>query len=161
MLILRFDRSYVVFSCLGMGTTLVGALVKSGEGAVVNVGDSRAYLVSDCEISRITKDHSFVAELLDRGALTPEQAQNHPQKNLITRALGVESKVNCDIFKLEFSAGDRLLLCSDGLSNMVSDNEILDHVGKTNNPQEICQSLLDTALDRGAPDNVTIAVLVF
>ena len=156
-----FDRSFTDFSCLGMGTTLVGALVRDDEGAVVNVGDSRAYLVSDGEIRRITKDHSFVAELLDRGALTPEQAKNHPQKNLITRALGVESKVNCDVFKRKFSTGDRLLLCSDGLSNMVSDNEILEQAVKAEEPQGICESLLNMALDRGAPDNVTVAVLIF
>ena len=108
-------------NCRGMGTTMVAALVIGDTAYLLNIGDSRAYLVREDGIARITRDHSVVEALVARGEITPEQARQHPQKNLITRALGSEAKVRADLFRQKLSSGDVLLLCSDGLVNMVSD----------------------------------------
>lgn len=157
-----YDRSYGDFSCMGMGTTLVGALVREDDCYIVNIGDSRAYHISPIvhEITRITRDHSLVEELVRRGRITREEAKTHPRKNVITRALGVEQSMKCDIFPLLILEGDVLLLCSDGLSNLVSDEEILDAVLAGPDAESICRGLIDTALERGAPDNVTIVIFI-
>ena len=138
-----------------MGTTLVAALVSGKEVTVVNVGDSRAYGVSRNGIRRITTDHSLVQMMVQRGDLTPEMARNYPGKNYITRAIGTEPVLECDIFDLDVDRGDCLLLCSDGLSNMMDDQEILFEVVHGVNKQYCCQRLLEIAKNRGAPDNVT------
>ena len=139
----------------GMGTTLVAVLLQSKQATVVNVGDSRAYRVNGQGIRRITTDHSVVEMMVQRGELTPEQARQYPGKNLITRAIGTEAAVQCDIFHLDMERGDCLLLCSDGLSNIIDDQEILFEVVHGVNKQYCCQRLLDIAKNRGAPDNVT------
>ena len=143
----------------GMGTTLVAALALAGEVCFLNVGDSRGYVLTDRTIRQATVDHSLVQMLVDRGEITPTQARVHPQKNLITRALGVEGHVECDLTWLEPEAGSRLLLCSDGLSNVVNEQEMLYEVIHGGEDAQCCHRLLDIALSRGAPDNVT-AVLV-
>ncbi|NCC66899.1 MAG: Stp1/IreP family PP2C-type Ser/Thr phosphatase [Clostridia bacterium] len=155
-----------VFNCAGtderyegMGTTLVAAVFKGGKCCVVNVGDSRAYLISKGEITQITSDHSFVEDMVRRGSITREQAKNHPRKNVITRALGIESTVKCDAFTPEVKKGDLLLLCSDGLSNTLEDHEILEIVQAKKSLGDICKELLDLTLTRGAPDNVTVGLL--
>ena len=145
--------------CLGMGTTLVAALVTDGTCYVVNVGDSRAYAVSAEGIRRITRDHSLVEDLVRRGEITPDQARTHPQKNLITRALGAAEEAQADLFQEPCAPGAFLLLCSDGLSNVVTDQEILYEVIHGGEPSDCCRRLLDTALRRGAPDNVTAVLL--
>jgi len=145
--------------CEGMGTTLVAAIIKGKENYVVNVGDSRAYLISDGKIEQITHDHSFVEEMIGRGSITREAARNHPRKNIITRALGAEETVMCDIFEPELAKNDLLLLCSDGLSNTLSDEEILEISNNSKNLSDIGKELLDLALSRGAPDNVTVGLL--
>jgi len=145
--------------CEGMGTTLVAAIIKGKENYVVNVGDSRAYLISDGKIEQITHDHSFVEEMIGRGSITREAARNHPRKNIITRALGAEETVMCDIFEPELAKNDLLLLCSDGLSNTLSDEEILEISKNNKNLSDIGKELLDLALSRGAPDNVTVGLL--
>lgn len=145
--------------CMGMGTTLVAALVSGGTCHIVNVGDSRAYAVSEDGIRRVTRDHSLVEDLVQRGEITPEQARNHPQKNLITRALGVESATKADLFVEDCQPGRFLLLCSDGLSNVVTDQEILYEVIHGGEPSDCCKRLLDITLSRGAPDNVTVVLL--
>lgn len=145
--------------CLGMGTTLVAALVTGGTCYVVNVGDSRAYAVSADGIRRVTRDHSLVEDLIERGEITREQARTHPQKNLITRALGAGEQTKADLFEEPAVPGAYLLLCSDGLSNMVADQEILYEVIHGGQPEDCCRRLLDTALSRGAPDNVTAILL--
>lgn len=145
--------------CLGMGTTLVAALVTAGGCYVVNVGDSRAYRISESGIRRITRDHSLVEDLVLRGEITPEQARVHPQKNLITRALGASERTRADLFEEPYTPGEHLLLCSDGLSNTVTDQEILYEVIHGGAPESCCQRLLDTAIQRGAPDNVTAVLL--
>jgi len=154
-----FERAASDEAYEGMGTTLVAAIIKGKECCVANVGDSRAYLISDGEITQLTRDHSFVEEMVDRGALTREQARNHPRKNVITRALGVDKSVKCDTFTPELKRNDLLLLCSDGLSNTLSDKEILDIVRNNKNFADIGRELLDMALSRGAPDNVTVGLL--
>lgn len=145
----------------GMGTTLVAALIRGRTAAIVNVGDSRAYCINRGGIRQISKDHSLVQMMVDRGELTPEMAKTYPGKNLITRAIGTEPIVMCDLFRQELSKGDFLLLCSDGLSNMMDDQEILFEVVHGVNKKQCCKRLLNIAKNRGAPDNVTsVLVLV-
>ena len=140
----------------GMGTTLVAALVTPEKIWLANVGDSRGYLIGEADICRVTRDHSFVEDLVLRGEITPEEARTHPQKNLITRALGVDRTVRVDVFERE-NRGGCLLLCSDGLSNMLTDEELRNEV-IAEDRQACCARLLNRALDRGAPDNVTVVV---
>ena len=154
----QFDEEYN-----GMGTTIVGGVVKSnGNGYIINVGDSRAYHISrrlDC-ITQITRDHSLVEELVEYGAITKEQAKTHPQRNVITRALGSEAQVEADYFEFSLQGGDFLLLCSDGLSNIVSDEEILAYAKEYPEPELLCRSLMSKALNRGAGDNVTVLAVM-
>lgn len=147
--------------CSGMGTTLVAACLPDATHAyVLNVGDSRAYQISpESGIRQITRDHSLVADLVAQGKITQEQARTHPNKNIITRALGTEEHTVGDLFEVELGADEFILLCSDGLSNQVSEQEILYEVLYGDSPDTCCQRLLEIALRRGAPDNVT-AVLI-
>lgn len=145
--------------CLGMGTTLVAALVTEQTCYVVNVGDSRAYLATPDGIRRITRDHSLVEDLVERGEITRDQARTHPQKNLITRALGTAETAKADLFQEPCVPGAFLLLCSDGLSNTVTDQELLYEILHGGAPEDCCHRLLELALSRGAPDNVTAVLL--
>ena len=155
-----FRRAVEDENCVGMGTTLVAALAGEEEALILNEGDSRAYHISEeSGISQVTRDHSLVEDLVERGALTRDQARVHPHKNLITRALGAEPDLKADSFRRELAEGDFLLLCSDGLSNVVSEQEILYEVVHGGEACTCCRRLLDIALHRGAPDNVT-AVLI-
>lgn len=152
-------RANVDADCRGMGTTMVAALVVGDRAYILNIGDSRCYLVQPEGITKVTRDHSVVEDLVARGQITPEQARQHPQKNLITRALGAESRLLADLFRQPMEHGDALLLCSDGLSNMVSDQELLYEVLHGGPAEDCCRRLLDIALSRGAPDNVTAVLL--
>ena len=143
----------------GMGTTLVAVLIHNRHATVIHVGDSRAYRVNSDGIWQMTRDHSLVQMMVERGELSREMAKSYPGKNFITRAIGTEPIVDCDISNLELSKGEFLLLCSDGLSNVLDDQEILFEVIHGVNKQDCCQRLLDIAKTRGAPDNVT-SVLV-
>ena len=143
----------------GRGPTLVAALIRGRKVSVVNVGDSRAYRISQNGIRQITKDHSVVQMMVDRGELTPEAAKRYPGKNLITRAVGTESSVVCDVFRQELNQGDFLLLCSDGLSNLMDDQEILFEVVHGVNKERCCKRLLDIAVSRGCPDNFTCVLV--
>ena len=154
-----FDQAAQFEEFSGMGTTLVAALITERNVTLVNVGDSRAYGIGREGIRLLSKDHSLVQMMVDRGDLTPEMAKNYPGKNLITRAIGTEPTVMCDIYHKEVSKGDFLLLCSDGLSNVMDDQEILFEVVHGVNKERCCQRLLSIAKNRGAPDNVT-SVLV-
>lgn len=154
------QRSLTDPDCSGMGTTLVAAWVQPDLHAfLLNLGDSRAYLVRASGISQITRDHSLVADLVAHGKITPEQARTHPNKNIITRALGTDRRAEGDIFEVDLEQGDFILLCSDGLSNTVTDQEILYEVLYGGMDSTCCKRLLEIALKRGAPDNVT-AVLI-
>lgn len=154
-----FDQAQQFEEFAGMGTTMVAVLIRGSRVTTVNVGDSRAYLVNKDGIRQITTDHSVVQMMVDRGEITPEVARTYPGKNLITRAIGTEPIVMCDIFHQEVARGDFLLLCSDGLSNMMDEQEILFEVVHGVKKDHCCQRLLDIAKNRGAPDNVT-SVLV-
>lgn len=154
-----FHRSCQDRDCQGMGTTLVSVLTNGRRAWVLNVGDSRCYLTDGESIRQVSRDHSLVELLVARGEITPEQARSHPRKNLITRALGVEEQVMPDVFALDCPAGGYFLLCSDGLSNQVTAQEILYEIVHGESPDTCPRRLLDIALKRGAPDNVT-AVLV-
>ena len=145
--------------CRNMGTTLVSAISYDGGVVVTNVGDSRAYHITEDGITRITKDHSLVESMVDRGDITAEEARRHPSRNLITRALGAEPVLLADCFDQNVAPGDYLLLCSDGLSNVVTDQEILYEVIHGGEDEACCQRLLDVALHRGAPDNVTVVLM--
>lgn len=144
--------------CTGMGTTLVGIILRNRKLYTVNVGDSRAYLITNRSIEQITRDHSVVEDLVEKGELTPEQARQHPQKNLITRALGTSRKVKADLFQRQVQEGEFVLLCSDGLVNEVTDEEIRRDVLAGGPPKEICRRLMERTLQNGAPDNVTIVL---
>ena len=155
-----YEQSRQIEEFEGMGTTLVAALVQGKTATVVNVGDSRAYKIDRSGIRQVTRDHSLVQMMVDRGELTPEAARNSPNKNLITRAIGTEPAVLTDVFQLEVAKDDCLLLCSDGLSNMMDDQEILFEVAHGVNKQECCRRLVDIVLGRGAPDNVTSVLIM-
>ena len=150
-----YDQAMQLEEFSGMGTTLVAALVQNKEVTAVNVGDSRAYRINRDGIRRITVDHSLVQMMVERGELTPELARTYPGKNYITRAIGTEAVVECDVFHMNVERGDCLLLCSDGLTNMMDDQEILFEVVHGVNKQYCCQRLMEIAKNRGAPDNVT------
>ena len=154
-----YDQAQQFEEFTGMGTTLVAALVHGKTATIVNVGDSRAYSVKKDGVRQLTKDHSLVQMMVSRGELTPEQARTYPGKNLITRAIGTESVVECDIFHRRMDAGECLLLCTDGLSNLVDEQEILFEVVHGANKQSSCERLLDIAKYRGAPDNVTCVLI--
>jgi len=151
----RDDRTYA-----HMGTTLVAALARDHQVLIVNVGDSRAYHISRAGIRQISRDHSLVEALVERGELTKDAARCHPQRNLITRALGPDASVQADHFYVEWKQGDFLLLCSDGLVNTVSDQEILFEVIHNGEPDDCLQRLVALSRQRGAPDNVTAVLLM-
>ena len=150
----RFNTDYS-----GMGTTVVAAVVMGGTAVIANVGDSRAYVISKKKITQLTKDHSYVQELVDKGIITPEKAKTHPKRNVILQALGCEDGVQCDIFTHKLARGERLLLCSDGLTNMLSDEEILEAAQHNKTIENLCKKLIELALEAGANDNVTVVAL--
>ena len=139
----------------GMGTTLTAALLRDDEVALGHVGDSRAYLLRDAELKRLTKDHSLVEELRRQGRLTEEQAEEHPQRSIITRALGPEPSVNVDTMTFPARNGDVFLLCSDGLTTMVPDEEIREILVRSKSLRSAVNKLVDAANRRGGRDNIT------
>ena len=153
-----FDKANKVDELSGMGTTVVMCYVKDNTAYVLNIGDSRLYLLNN-SITQITKDHSYVNELVEHGVLNIEDAKNHPQKNLITRALGTEKDVDADLYEVKIQKGDALLLCSDGLSNMLNDEEILNVIKDDSNFEISIKKLIDSANKNGGKDNIT-AILV-
>ena len=142
----------------GMGTTLVGGFISGNQVMLANVGDSRAYLYTEEGLQRITRDHSLVEELVLRGEITEEQAREHPRRNLITRALGTSRKVGADLYPLIMEPGQKLLLCSDGLSSMVPDSQIYE-IMKEEDSRACCERLIDAACDNGGLDNITVLIL--
>ncbi len=154
-----FDQAQQIEDFNGMGTTLVALLIQGRKATIVNVGDSRAYLVDKNGINQITTDHSLVQLMISRGELTPEKAKYYPGKNLITRAIGTEPQVMCDFFHRKVDKGACFLLCTDGLSNLMDDQEILFEVVYGEDRSQCCQRLLDIAKKRGAPDNVTCVLV--
>lgn len=150
-----FDQAKQFAEFSGMGTTLVATLITGRFVTFVNVGDSRGYWIDRDGIGQVTVDHSLVQMMVSRGELTPESARSYPGKNLITRAIGTEAVVNCDLYHRKIEKGSYIVLCSDGLSNMVDEQEILFEVAHGQDKENCCQRMLDIAVKRGAPDNVT------
>ena len=145
-------------SMWGMGTTVVAAVVLGGRLYTANVGDSRLYLVRD-QIIQITRDHSFVEEMVRRGELDREAARNHPDKNIITRAVGAVEELEIDFFETELEPKDQILLCSDGLTNMIEDCEINRIIKEQKTLSEAAEELIRTANQNGGRDNITIIII--
>ena len=143
----------------GMGTTLVAAVTDGIRLTVANVGDSRCYLIRDGSIHQLTKDHSVVEDMVDRGEIERAEAWKHPRRNYITRALGAEEQVECDLFFRDLEPGDVLLLCSDGLSGVVNAQELLFEIVYGGELETAVERMVNIALERGAPDNVTALLL--
>ncbi|MTI47721.1 Stp1/IreP family PP2C-type Ser/Thr phosphatase [Sporosalibacterium faouarense] len=143
----------------GMGTTVTMAVILNNEIYIGHIGDSRAYLIRNEEIMQITQDHSLVAELVRNGSISEVDAINHPQKNIITRALGTDATVKIDILSKDVEEGDIILLCTDGLSNMVSDGLIKEILLSAEDKQEACEKLVSTANELGGLDNITALVI--
>ncbi|HKQ98638.1 MAG TPA: Stp1/IreP family PP2C-type Ser/Thr phosphatase [Candidatus Polarisedimenticolia bacterium] len=147
-------------SMRGMGTTVVMAYIQGRRVYIGSVGDSRAYLVRDDEITQLTDDHTFVNEQVRAGTLTAAEARRHPARNILTRAVGSSDDVDADVVEHDLEAGDLILLCSDGLTTMIDDEDILQVVRRQgNDPQRACRALIDLANDRGGDDNIT-AILI-
>ena len=142
----------------GMGTTMVVATVVGNYAYVANVGDSRLYVVGD-HITQITQDHSLVQEMVRMGELTEEEARNHPDKNIITRALGAEENVNIDFFDFRLEKDSNILMCSDGLSNMVSNEEIQEIIQDQSDVQDKGKTLLNLANEHGGKDNIAVVLI--
>jgi PPM family protein phosphatase len=142
----------------GMGTTATAALLEGGILYLVHVGDSRAYLIRDGRIIQVTEDHSVVAEMVRRGTLSADAAENHPARHVITRALGVDADVKIDALRVDLEPGDVVVLCTDGLSGPVGDDDILGAVDGAMALQDAAESLVRMANEAGGPDNVTVVL---
>jgi PPM family protein phosphatase len=152
-----YERQSEDAAASGMGTTMTVALVEDGRVAIGHVGDSRAYLIRDRQLEQLTEDHSLVAELVRSGKLSPEEAEGHPQRSVITRALGTDPDVDVDTFSVETKPGDLFLLCSDGLTAMVDDETILDEVGRHRDDlRAAAKALVRAANKSGGDDNITV-----
>lgn len=155
-----YDRSRLAEEFEGMGTTLVAALIQPPVVCVINVGDSRCYYINEDSIRRVSVDHSLVEYMLRTGELTEEAARTYPGRNLITRAVGTEPAVLSDVFFVETGdEGEYILLCSDGLSNLLSAQELLAEVQRDHDRSDCCERLVRIAKERGAPDNVTVVLV--
>ena len=153
-----YDMSLNVYSLSGMGTTVVAAVVKEEVVHIVHAGDSRAYLYENGSLTQITKDHSMVQELVDIGQITPEEARNHPNKNIITRALGTRENLKTDYNGVKFDKDSVLLICTDGLSNYLTDENIAEFIKKSRG-DELVGRLVEQAKMMGGSDNITVAVI--
>jgi len=144
----------------GMGTTMVAALLFDDEFLMANLGDSRGYLFREGELHQLTEDHSLVNELVKRGEISAEQARKHPQKNIITRTLGISPDADIDTNLFEMAAGDQLLLCSDGLTNMVPDDQLASVLKATDQTAaQKCETLIKMANAAGGLDNITALIV--
>ena len=142
----------------GMGTTLTAAMLEGERLLIAQVGDSRAYLLHKGHLQQITRDHSLMADLIEAGQITPEEARVHPNRSVITRAIGSDIHMRPDIYELNVDAGDRILLCSDGLSSMIPNNAIESIMRRQSDAQHCADELVTAALENGGADNVTVVV---
>ena len=152
------DRSYTDTEFQGMGTTIVAAIVKDNQACIAHVGDSRVYKISSDGITQITKDHSLAQEMLDSGQITKEEFENYPKKNIITRALGIEEKIEIDFDFADLSEGEALLLCSDGLSSLLSEEDLFE-IYKNTDFSLLCDEYIKAANEKGGFDNITAVVM--
>jgi len=143
----------------GMGTTVTAAMIEGERLIIAQVGDSRAYLLHQGVLQQLTRDHSLMADMIDAGEITPEEAKFHPQRSVITRALGASPYTRPDLYDLDVSAGDRLLLCSDGLSGMVEERDIASTLRGIDDPQRCANRLVSQAIRNGGQDNITTIVV--
>lgn len=141
----------------GMGTTVTACLLQDGKMAIANVGDSRCYVIDKNGIVQVTKDHSLVQELVDNGSITQQEAQLHPNKNIITRALGTAPEVKVDTYLLDLNNICKVILCTDGLSNSITPSEMLDTLYSTG-MEKACKELVELSKQRGGRDNITVIV---
>ena len=156
--VIVYDRGDVDISLKGMGTTIVVAIVKDNEACIAHVGDSRIYFTDGSKIEQITRDHSLVQEMYENGKITFEEMETHPQKNIITRAMGVGEEVEIDFDYVCVNENEALILCSDGLSGLVS-NEKLLQIYKNNNFEELAEKYIEEANNAGGRDNITVVVM--
>lgn len=154
-----FSQSRNDPSMAGMGTTMVVCTVVGGYAYIANVGDSRLYLAGSDSMTQITQDHSLIAEMVRLGELTPEEGRNHPDKNIITRAVGTNEDVKIDFFDVKLERGDQILMCSDGLSNMVEDQRIFEILKGEDTEEDKAQVLVDEANANGGRDNIAVIVV--
>lgn len=140
----------------GMGTTLVAALVYNNQVYIANIGDSSCYLKRDLEVMKITKDHSLIQELIDSGSISQEESKNHPNKNVITRAIGTSFNLEVDIFKLDYNINDIFILCTDGLSNDIDVKKELNNISPSSSFQLVCENLVKLSKENGGRDNITV-----
>lgn len=154
-----FSQSRNDPSMAGMGTTMVVCTVVGGYAYIANVGDSRLYLAGSDSMTQITQDHSLIAEMVRLGELTPEEGRNHPDKNIITRAVGTNEDVKIDFFDVKLETGDQILMCSDGLSNMVEDQRIFEILKGEDTEADKAQVLVDEANANGGRDNIAVIVV--
>ena len=141
----------------GMGTTMTAAMLEGERLVIAQVGDSRAYLLHQGKLQQLTRDHSLMADMIEAGQLTPEEARTHPQRSVITRALGSDAHLHPDIYEINVETGDRLLICSDGLSGMIFDDQIENTLRRVQDPQRCASQLVNEAIAAGGHDNVTVA----
>lgn len=156
-----YQHSQNTSECEGMGTTLVAAVCTDHFATIANIGDSRCYILNENGFHQLTDDHSLVNELVRSGQISKEDAEHHPMKNVVLRALGTEETVNMDIKTIIFEEGDLLLLCSDGLSNKVTENEMIEILNGSQSLEEKASSLVDLANDHGGEDNITLVIVEF
>lgn len=142
----------------GMGTTMTAAMLEGERLVIAQVGDSRAYLLHQGKLQQLTRDHSLMADMIEAGQLTPEEARTHPQHSVITRALGSDAHLHPDIYEINVETGDRLLICSDGLSGMIFDDQIENTLRRVQDPQRCASQLVNEAIAAGGHDNVTVIV---
>lgn len=153
-----FEKSSERPDYQGMGTTCVAALLSGAIAGIINVGDSRAYIIRNGEIEQITEDHTLVNMWVAQGKITEEEAVKHPQKNLITRAVGIQQRVRADYFEFDIEPEDKILLCSDGLSNYCGEDKLLAEISEKP-PKEAIDSLVGFAKESGGSDNITAVII--
>lgn len=154
-----FHKSFSNLNLTGMGTTLTLLLIENGNYYIGHIGDSRAYMIRDEKITQLTEDHSYVEELVKMGKITEKEARIHPQKNIITRALGIDEKVDIDIFSGKTLINDIYFLCTDGLTNMVDDEHIYKEFTSNESIDQACNNLVKIAKLNGGYDNITIVAI--
>lgn len=143
----------------GMGTTLIIAVAYNNKIHIAHIGDSRVYIIRNGRIERITTDHSYIEELIKNGSLTREEARNHPQKNLITRAIGCSENIQIDTYSCDICKNDSFVLCTDGLTNMLGDDEIMMVVEHSDSQENACNELVERANRNGGADNITAIII--
>ncbi|MGH2752462.1 MAG: Stp1/IreP family PP2C-type Ser/Thr phosphatase [Actinomycetota bacterium] len=154
-----WEKAQSDHTLLGMGTTCTLLLLDSSKAHIAHVGDSRAYLLRDGELTQITEDHTLVGRMVKEGRLTEEEAEKHPQRSVVTRALGVDSQVEVDLLTVDVQEGDRIVICSDGLSSMIGSAGITRVLEKEPDPQRAADGLVEAANEAGGEDNITVVVV--